>query len=224
MLKPKRKITRKEIKVDPMLETLANIQKHIETYKNTYIRYAAGLIVVIAALIVFSNKRATAQEEANAALGRALIVWEQKDWDNAEFQFELLADEYGQVKTGKLGYYYLGLIQLKKGNKDGAIAAFKQFVSDNDYPMLESNAQLQLAKLYKANGDFTTAIKHLRKVEKLDCPLNQKQSARLQLAELLLNAGNVDEAEDLVNQVLSAEVTSDYNKNKAQQLFGRITG
>jgi len=224
MLKPKRKITRKEIQVDPMLETMGNVQKHFETHKQSYTRYGSGLLILIIALVFFNNKQDTAQLEANAALGRAMIVWESKDWDNAEFQFELLTDEFGHTKSGKLGNYYLGLIYMQKGNKETALKVLNEFVSKNDYPMLESNARIQLADIYKSNNDLANAIKHLRQVDKIKCSSSQKHSAKIYLAELLLDSEKTDEAEEIVKKILAEDDVSDFNKNRAQQIFGMITG
>ena len=47
MLKPQRKITRKEIKRDPFLETIDKIEYNFEQNKKTYLKIALGIIAVI---------------------------------------------------------------------------------------------------------------------------------------------------------------------------------
>ncbi len=47
MLKPQRKITRKEIKRDPFLETIDKLEYSFEQNKKTYLNIVLGIIAVI---------------------------------------------------------------------------------------------------------------------------------------------------------------------------------
>jgi len=136
----------------------------------------------------------------------------------------LIADEYGSTKFGKLGYYYLGMTYDKKGNTENAKESLETFVADNDFPMLEANARTKLADLYTHEGDVENAISQLRRVEKIDCPMMQKNSARVYLAELLYETGSMGEAQLIAEKVLEEEKLTDSNKNKAQELLGRFNG
>ncbi len=224
MLKPKRKITRKEIKVDPMLESLASANEHFNTHKQTYVRGGAVIVIGILAVIFYMNRHSVAIHEANTALGKALISWETNDLDNAKFQFELLLDEYGHTVSGEQGAYYLGLIALKNGDTEMARTNLETFVNSNSVPILEASARMHLADLYASTGDIGSARKSLQQVGRLGCTSGQKDEANIRLFKLMISSGDTDEAEDLLNEFLAQENLHDKARNDAQQLLGMIQG
>jgi len=65
MLKPQRKITRKEIKRDPFLETIDKIEYNFEQNRKTYLYIALGLIAVIISVNVLLNKQGQKDIDSN---------------------------------------------------------------------------------------------------------------------------------------------------------------
>ena len=55
MLRPKKKITKKEIKRDPFLETVDQAQAHIEENRSKYLQVGIGIVALIIGLNVISN-------------------------------------------------------------------------------------------------------------------------------------------------------------------------
>ena len=66
MLKPKRKITRKEIKKDPLLETIESIEAKFEKNKKTYGNVAILVFLVLIGGYIFTNKQNQNEIESNS--------------------------------------------------------------------------------------------------------------------------------------------------------------
>ena len=74
MLKPKKKITRKEIQRDPFLESVDQTQAHLEENRSLYMKAAIGLIIVLLGYNVMNENSAQRKMDASAALGQALVA------------------------------------------------------------------------------------------------------------------------------------------------------
>ena len=58
MLKPKKRITKKEIQRDPFLESINKAQNHLQDRRSNYMKIALGLIVVLIGYNIISEKKA----------------------------------------------------------------------------------------------------------------------------------------------------------------------
>ena len=110
MLKPKKKLTKKEIQRDPFLESMDKVQSHFEHHRANYFKGVVGIIVLFIAINLISDKRSGRNNEANAALGKALVALEQGDTKNAQFQLESILSEYSGSKSAEIARYYIGKI------------------------------------------------------------------------------------------------------------------
>jgi multisubunit Na+/H+ antiporter MnhB subunit len=94
MLKPKKKITRKEIQRDPFLESVDQAQAHLEENRSLYMKAAIGLIVVLIGYNIMTEKSTQHKLDASAALGQALVALDRGDVTNAQFQLETVLNEF----------------------------------------------------------------------------------------------------------------------------------
>ena len=69
MLKPKRKITRKEIKKDPFLESIDKLENNFKQNKKTYLNIAIGLIASVLVINILLNKQSQKNIDSNSDLG-----------------------------------------------------------------------------------------------------------------------------------------------------------
>ena len=72
MLKPKKKITKKEIRHDPLLETLYSAQRLFTKYKSRIILAMILALVIVSAILIVSRRNATEYAESNVMLARAV--------------------------------------------------------------------------------------------------------------------------------------------------------
>ena len=106
MLKPKKKITKKEIRRDPFLESIDKAQAHISESRTTYMKVALGLIAVLIGYNVITEKRSQKNLDANAALGKAMVALDRGDVNNAQFQLETVITEFNGTAGAELAGYH----------------------------------------------------------------------------------------------------------------------
>jgi TolA-binding protein len=224
MLKPKKKITRKELKRDPLLETLYKVQDRLNTNRKLYTRVAIGILAVVIVVLVVNRNYVHSQEVANTLFGKALVALDLGDEEQAQFQFENLIDEYGSTEMGELAYYYLGQIYYNQKKYEQAKEALSAFIAKSSNEILLPNAHRLLSDLYYREGALESAEEHLRRAVKTSYNDQVKQFATLNLARFLNTIGKVDEATNLVESILDDDELDAEIRQGAEQLYGMIHG
>jgi len=77
MLTKKKKLTKKEIKEDKLVEFYYKTQSYIQENKNKVLMYIGAFAVVVVAVIFFLNYRSSRNEEAGKLLSRVMDLYEQ---------------------------------------------------------------------------------------------------------------------------------------------------
>ena len=116
MLKPKRRITRKEIKRDPFLETIDKLENSFERNKKFFLNIALCLIAGIFIINFLLKKQEQKSTDSNSALGMAMVAFENKDYENAKFQFETIISDFSGTKASSIANYYLGRIYFENND------------------------------------------------------------------------------------------------------------
>ena len=119
----KKKITRKEIQRDPFLESVDQVQAHLEENRSLYLKIAIGIIVTLLFFNIRSNRQAQYNIEASASLGKALVTLDQGDKSSAKFQLETVYNDYDGTPSAYTASYYLGKIKYDSGETEDATIA-----------------------------------------------------------------------------------------------------
>jgi predicted negative regulator of RcsB-dependent stress response len=223
MLKPKKKITKKEIKKDPFLEALYNLRLKFGEKQKLITRLIVGFAAVIIVVLVINQRVSNANKNAEALFGQALVSYEIGDFDNALFQFEQLSNEYAGTKTGKLGYYYLGKMHFDRSDREAAQQQLLKFTGSSSNDLLLVPAYTMLGALAIKDQNLDQAEKYFRQALKYcNIPI-EKFRAKLRLADLLIDNDKVSEAEQLIKNILNAENVPFKIKQDAEEISGRIS-
>ena len=140
MLKPSRKIFRKEIKKDPFLETFEKIENGFEKNRKILSNILFFFVAIIIFLSILINNHNQLELESNSAFGAALVAYSNLDYDNAKFQFESISSSYEGTESEVLSKYYLGKIAYENGN----IKEAKLFLNDLGLKFIRRNNQEHL--------------------------------------------------------------------------------
>ena len=73
MLKPKRKITKKEIKRDPFLESIFAFKEHINQKKQIYTKVIIGVLAVFILGYLYTNNQSSNSEAAETLISKAMV-------------------------------------------------------------------------------------------------------------------------------------------------------
>ncbi len=168
MLKPKKKITKKEIKQDTLVTSYAKLTTFYDANKK-YFNYAfTALIVIVVAIVIYTNNRKANNEKAATELGKILPIYEATTNDPTQIKLAIdgvpergimglkaIVDNYGSTSSGEIARLYLANCFLSMGNYDEALKNFDDFDSSND--LLNASAKAGLASCYEAKGDYKKA-------------------------------------------------------------------
>ena len=223
MLKPRRKIIKKELKKDPYIEFLAKAKNNVDENKTLYMRWALGAVAVIVAVVFVSNNLLKSKDAAAVSLGKALVTLASGDIDNATLQFEFVAEEYDNNESGTLAKYYLARAYF---NDEDYLAAssYLNEIADASFKLAQFPVSIykMLAFIALENMDHEAAIDYYALALSKSEIVQQEQNITLDLANILLTIGDFGRSLDLVQTVLDEATPRTPLHNRAEELFGRI--
>ena len=224
MLKPKRKISKHEIKKDPFLEFINTGQQWLQYNKKIIYQVVFGVIAVIAVIYFLNNSRISSGTASEALLGKALLSQDMGDVENAKFQLQTLVDDYDGTKAGKEGKYYLGKIFYDDGETESASEYLNDYVKKGNNAILVTTAYKLLAEISSINNNSEDAEKQLQKGTKFAEDTVYHQEMSLLLANQLFENGKTSKAKKIVDNILEQENILFSIKKTAEELQGRLEG
>ncbi|MBI5019852.1 MAG: tetratricopeptide repeat protein [Ignavibacteriales bacterium] len=178
MLKPKKKLTKTEIKQDTLLTSYAKLTSYYDTYKK-YINYGiTGLIAVIIIIVVYVNNKKANDEKAATELGKIFSIYDRGTTDPRQYQIAIdgqpergltglktIVDNYGSTTSGEIARFYLAQAYLNLDKVDEALKNFNSFSSDNE--ILSASAEAGVAACYERKNEFDEAASYYEKAAKI---------------------------------------------------------
>ena len=224
MLKPKRKISKQDIKKDPFLEFINDGQKWLQDNKKIIYQVVFGIIAIIAVVYFVSNNRINSRTTGETLLGKALLSQDMGDVENAKFQLQSLVDDYDGTNAGNEGKYYLGKMSYDDGEMETASKYLNEYVKKGDNAILITTAYKLLSEIALKNNNGEDAEKLLQKGTKFAEDTVYYQEISLLLANQLFENGKIAKAKKIVDNILEQENILYSIKKIAEELQGRIEG
>ena len=222
MLKPQRKITRKEIKRDPFLETIDKIEYNFEQNKKTYLYIALGLIAVIISVNVLLNKQGQKDIDSNSALGIALVAFDNEDYENAKFQFETILSDFSGTTSSNIANYYLGKISFENNGLIKAESYLNEYLSHSDPDIFIPGTIKILSNIALKNNEFDEAIKLLDRGLRLGLDNNISNEFKLLKVSILIEQDKVEIAQNILNEILLEKKLPIHLKQRSEELIGMM--
>ena len=223
MLKPRRKIIKKELKKDPYIEFLSKAKSNVDENKILYTRLVLGTVAIIVALLFFTNNLQKSKDAGAESLGKALVTLASGDLDNATLQFEFVADEYDNNESGTLAKYYLARAHF---NEKDYLAAYSYLneISDANFKLVQFPVSIykMLGFIALEDGDQAAAMDYYEQALDKSKIAQQEQSITLDLADVLLKMGDFSRSQELVQKVLDEAAPRSPVNSRAEELIGRI--
>ena len=183
MLKPQRKITRNEIKRDPLLETLERIESGFENNKKTVTNVGVFLIATVIGLYIIYNNSKQNELESNSAFGIAMIAYTNNDYKNAKFQFETILSNFDDTDGSDIANYFLGKIAYKNNNYDDANLYLNNYLNLASEPLMACGAIKLLHSISSQKSNYNESIDILKKGNKFNLSVGSK--LELQVLEII---------------------------------------
>ena len=223
MLKPRRKIIKKELKKDPYIDFLSRTKNNVDENKKLYMRLVLGTVVIIVALLFFRNNLQNSKDAGAESLGKALVTLASGDLDNATLQFEFIADEYDNNEAGTLAKYYLARAHFNDKDYLAAYSYLNQ-IADENFKLAQFPVSIykMLGFIALEDGDQAAAMDYYEQALEKSKIVQQEQSITLDLADVLLKMGDFGRSLELVQKVLDEADPRTPVNNRAEELIGRI--
>ena len=222
MLKPQRKITRKEIKRDPFLETIDKIEYNFEQNKKTYLNIALGLIAVIISVNVLLNKQGQKDIDSNSALGIALVAFDNQDYENAKFQFETILSDFSGTNSSNIANYYLGKISFENNGLIKAESYLNEYLNNSEPDIFIPGTIKILSNIALKNNEFDEALKLLDRGLRLGLDNNISNEFKLLKVSILIEQDKVEIAQNILNEILLEKKLPIHLKQRSEELIGMM--
>lgn len=222
MLKPQRKIIRKEIKRDPFLETIDKIEYNFEQNRKTYLYIALGFIAVIISGNFLLNKQSQKDIDSNSALGIALVAFDNEDYENAKFQFETILSDFSGTNSSNIANYYLGKISFENNDLTKAESYLNEYLNNSEPDILIPGTIKILSNIALKNNEFDKAIKLLDRGLRLGLDNNISNEFKLLKVSILIEQDKIEIAQNILNEILLEKKLPIHLKQRSEELIGMM--
>ena len=222
MLKPSRKILRKEIKKDPFLETFEKIENGFAKNRKTISNVLFFFVAIIIGGLVFINNQNQSELESSSAFGTALVAYSNLDYENAKFQFESISSSYEGTESEILSKYFLGKIAYESGNLKEAKIFLNEFLDNTKEAKLVCGAIKQLVDITYQENDFLKSHDIISKSKKFD--INDVSKLDLKLLEIntFIKINDLNSAKTEIGKVLNHKNLPTHIKQKIDEFEGLL--
>ncbi|KPK96150.1 hypothetical protein AMJ80_01590 [bacterium SM23_31] len=218
MLKPRRRLTKKQLKEDKLLTTIYQIQTYLENeWKRIAIIGSSAIVVLILGFYFYQSNKTQEQEAASELYILEFNYIERQYYDDQLRQeLENFLDKYSNSSSGGNATFYLANTCYNLGDYQGAEEYFRKYLDKYDGPdFLKSSALAGIAASFEMRNNYKEASEfYLRSVKEYPdeflAPENMLGAARtLALAgqkdEAKIQCMNIIEKFPVTKQALDAE-------------------
>ena len=203
MLKPKRKITRDQIKNDSFVETIFDIRSYVMDNSYLLSRIGGGLVVLLLIIVFLGQSSKNNKREAEFLLTQSNVYLDNGDSQNAKIILQELVDEYGSTESGRLGGYHLAQLYMKNNDKESALPLLLNYSKKGENPFLLTSANEAISSLYLENNDIRNAIKYQSVAVENSFTKKDGALSKLKLIELYIIDGSLDMSVNLLGELKS---------------------
>jgi len=174
MLSPKKKITKREIKQDPLISTFDQATNFYYEHKKNISYAITALIIIVVGIVVYVNNHRANNEKAATELGKVFALYDLGTTDSRQYQIAVngqpdrgimglkaIVDNYGSTESGELARFYLATAYLNLGQYDDALKNFDSFSSGSG--LLKAAAFAGIGQCYEMKNEYTKAAEYFER-------------------------------------------------------------
>lgn len=214
MLAPKKKISKKEIKQDKLVETYFKAKTFFEENQKTILIALGSFVVVVLLVIYLVNRSKERDIESTTLLGNVINLYDQGQYQQAIDGVQakkikglkFIADEYGNTESGEAAKIFLANSYYQLGKYDEALKYYEDY--DGDNKLLQATAYAGAAACYEIKGNLEKAAELYLKAAKVSESEVTSPEYLLYAARLNAELGKKDVAKKLLDQIKKEYSTS----------------
>ena len=214
MLTKQKKLSRKEIKEDKLVEFYYKSQSFFEENKNKIFTYLGALALVVVAVILFMNYRSGQNDDAAVHLSKVMDMYDMGDYlgaiegkkDVKMLGLKDIVAEYGSTENGETAKIYLANSYANLGKPDEALKYYEDYSGDIDIYVAASLAGQ--AGYYASKNEYEKAADLYMKASKVSKTDVMNSDYMFQAAVNYFDAGDKDQAKSLLQTIKEDYKTS----------------
>ncbi|MFQ6112546.1 MAG: tetratricopeptide repeat protein [bacterium] len=202
MLKPRKKLTKRQIKQDKLVTYYFKATEYINQNSRIISTGVTAFVVILVAIFLYGKNQQDKEKKASVELTKARAEYFQNDYESALNILQNLVENFGGTKSAKEGVYYLAnaYFQLKK--YDEAQKYYLKYLDSGGDDILEASALSGIAACYEETGKYLEAARTYKKAaeeynEGFMAPQNLYNAARC-----FVLAGNKQAASEMLRQLI----------------------
>lgn len=207
MLKPKKRISKKEIKEDRLVTSYFEATSWYETNKKIVNGVLAGVVVLAILIVAYVNNVNSNNQKATTELGKVLPYYDQGKYDlaiNGNLQenirgFQSIVDNYGSTKAGELAGFYLANCYFAQGDYEKALKYYLNVNVKDD--LISASSLAGAGACYEAKGDHAKAASFYEKAAFMSSKDVNVPENMFHAAQNHILAGNKEKAVELLKKV-----------------------
>lgn len=214
MLTKQKKLSRKEIKQDKLVELYYKSQNFFEENKNKIFMYAGAVAVVIIAIILFTNYRSGQNEEAGTHLAKVMDLYDMGAYLEAVegvqnkniIGLKKIVQDYGSTENGEIAKIYLANSYAGLGKTDDALKYYEDYSGSID--IFQAAALAGRAGIKSAEGNYKEAAELYLKASRVSKTNVSNPDYLLQASINFIEAGDKEEAKNILQTIKTDYKTS----------------
>jgi TolA-binding protein len=185
MLTPRKKISRKELHKDPLLNKIATVSDYAQDNRQIITRVVMAVAVLAIAVYAYVTYHNAQNEESVNKLVSAEQVYLSGDYREAIRRLEKYCTEYEGTKGGSVGTYYLANSYFNTDQFDFALTNYQKYVDDyGDNEVFAVSSMLGIAACNEGLNKYQEAADQYEKT------LNKYPNA-LNKADIMMSLARV---------------------------------
>lgn len=219
MLKPKKKITKQELKEDKFVKFTLQAKTYIDMHYQKLLRIGLAILAIVVIFIFLYYESQQTEAEANSQLGIAEIEFTNGQLTKASERLGRLIEDYDGSDAADQGIFLLANIHFQQQKYEQAREYFEKFV--NDYSgsnILLSSGYAGLAACEEAVNNFEEAGDLYERAAET-APDFPEADNQYYLAGLCYKkAGDIEKARSIFEQLTDESAKSSRAKDAESQL------
>jgi tetratricopeptide (TPR) repeat protein len=214
MLTKQKKLSRKEIKEDKLVEFYYKSISFFEQNKNKVFTYLGAVAIVVLAVILFLNYRSGQNEEAAGHLSKVMQMYDAGDYlgaiegkkDVKMLGLKEIVAQYGSTKNGEIAKIYLANSYANLGKPDDAFKYYEDYSGSMD--IYQAAALAGQAGYYSSKNEYEKAADLYMKASKVSKTDVMNADYIYQAAINYFEAGDKEQSKNLLKTIKEDYKTS----------------
>ena len=219
MLKPRKRITKKEMKQDQLITTYVRSVEFFRKNRRLVSGTITGLVIAVILVVIYLNNRHSDNLQAATELSQDLNLF-----NGGAYQVAIngdptrnitglksIVDNYGSSETGEEAKIYLADCYYFLGDYSNAMKYFKDY--DGGDKLLEASADAGIAEVYEISSNYEKAAEYFDRAASRDSKSFLTPQYLIGSARNDIKIGKKERAVDLLNRVKKNFADSPYATN-----------